>query len=82
MLTWFIAATQVGQPTSGPIFMFCSMARVCSSTYRSGNQATRDRVIAWLRQRPEVVKTGFDKEAVWASPEGERRFSGLRLFYR
>ena len=39
----------------------------------SASRATRDRVIAWLRQRPEVLTAGLHKEGVWASPNGARR---------
>lgn len=34
---------------------------------------SRERVVAWLRQRPEVVKAGLDKETAWATPNADRR---------
>ena len=33
----------------------------------------RERVIAWLRGRPEVVAAGVEKEPVWVAPGDQRR---------
>ena len=39
----------------------------------STNRATHQRVIAWLRGRPEVVTAGLDKETIWAAPNDSHR---------
>ena len=39
----------------------------------SATRSTRARVIAWLEGRPEIVKAGRDKEAVWTAPNDHPR---------